>query len=309
MVAPSLSKYTSTLMIGGLFSLIIVPVGLCSGVVFTIQSIFPSFPVQYLTYFGYTFSAIYTVQILLLDKSHLHPFPLDQCQGPRSWLEQKAYAFWMEHFSYFPMTVVANEQKVKLPADKQYIFAVHPHGIHCWPLNCLCFPSSPFDKKFPGLVGKKLTGLAATVVFKIPVVRELFLSMGYIDAGRENAANALDAGRSLFICTGGEDEAMRSRQGEDTVVLLNRKGFVRLALSYGCALVPVFGVGVNDLYKTYDLGTLRMRQKLQKSTGVALPIFHGVFGTYFTTIIFVLTLNIHLCCIFDIDDLMCITNY
>ena len=277
LVAPSLSKYISTLMIGGLFSLIVIPIGLCGGLVYTVQLIFPSFPVQYLVYFGYTFSAAYVVQILILDKSHLHPFPLDQCQRPKTWLEEKAYAFWMEHFSYFPMTIVADEKKVKLPADRQYIFAVHPHGIHCWPLNCLCFPTSPFDLKFPGLVGKKLTGLAATVVFKIPVVRELFLSMGYIDAGRKYATNALDAGRSLFICTGGEDEAMRSCQGED-ILVLKRKGFIRLALSYGCALVPVFGIGVSDLYKTYDLGTLNLRRKLQKSTGVALPIFHGIFG-------------------------------
>ena len=148
-VAPSLSKYISTLMIGGLFSLIVVPIGLCSGAFYTVRLLFPSFPVQYLVYFGYTFSAAYAIQILVVDKSHLHPFPLDQCQKPESWLEKKSYSFWMEHFSYFPMTVVADEKKVKLPADQQYIFAVHPHGIHCWPLNCLCFPGSPFDINFP----------------------------------------------------------------------------------------------------------------------------------------------------------------
>jgi hypothetical protein len=35
------------------------------------------------------------------------------------------------------------------------------------------------------------------------------------------------------------------------VVLLGRQGFVRLALSWGCPLVPVYGVGVTDLYTTY----------------------------------------------------------
>jgi len=42
--------------------------------------------------------------------------------------------------------------------------------------------------------------------------------------------------------------------------------------------VPVFAVGVSDLYKTYDLGTLSLRRKLQKSTGIALPVFHGLYG-------------------------------
>lgn len=56
---------------------------------------------------------------------------------------------------------------------------------------------------------EKLTGLAASVIFKIPVVRELFLSMGYIDADRKVASKALAKGRSLFICVGGEDESLR----------------------------------------------------------------------------------------------------
>ena len=35
-------------------------------------------------------------------------------------------------------------------------------------------------------------------------------------------------------------------------------------------------IKVNDLYTTYDLYTLKFRQKFQKLTGIALPIFHGV---------------------------------
>lgn len=63
------------------------------------------------------------------------------------------------------------------------------------------------------------------------------------------------------------------------MVLNDRKGFVRLALSYGCTIVPVFGLKLNDLYQTYDMGTLSFRQKFQKSSGIALPIFHGIWGT------------------------------
>jgi hypothetical protein len=55
---------------------------------------------------------------------------------------------------------------------------------------------------------EKLTGLAASVIFKIPVVRELFLSMGYIDADRKAASRALSIGRSLFICIGGAAESL-----------------------------------------------------------------------------------------------------
>jgi len=95
--------------------------------------------------------------------------------------------------------------------------------IHCWALNALAFPDSPFDAEF-GLVKEgRMTGLAATVIFQIPVVRELFLSMGYVDASRPVAEKVLQNGRNLFVCTGGEEESMRTVVGKDVVVLNKRK--------------------------------------------------------------------------------------
>lgn len=70
----------------------------------------------------------------------------------------------------------------KLSAGEQYIFGVHPHGIHCWPLNVFAFLSSDFYAHLPTM---RMTGVAATIMFKIPVVRELFLAMRYRDAGRK----------------------------------------------------------------------------------------------------------------------------
>jgi hypothetical protein len=104
--------------------------------------------------------------------------------------------------------------------------------------------------------------------------------MGYVDASRRVCSDALSKGQSLFICIGGEEESMYTTRGQDIVVLQKRKGFVRLALSYGADLVPVFGVGNTDTYKTYAWG-LKYRLWIQKKFGIALPIFHG---RYFTTL-------------------------
>ena len=49
---------------------------------------------------------------------------------------------------------------------------------------------------------------------------------------------------------------------------------MRLAVSYGACLVPVFGAGSSDLYTTYGLG-LGLRMWIQKITGIPLPFFHG----------------------------------
>ena len=176
------------------------------------------------------------------------------------------------------MTCIPWSDDAQLPTTRQYVFAVHPHGIHCMPLSLFTTYGSDFDKKFPNLVGHKITGLAATVIFKLPMVREIFLRWGYVDASRSVAYKVLNCGRSVLVCTGGEEESMYTEKGRDVVVLQNRMGFIRLALAHGADIVPVFGVGNSDTYRTYGF-MANQRRWLQKTTGIALPIFHGRFLT------------------------------
>lgn len=266
-------------MVGALFVLMFPPIMVLVACVKLLDFIVPAMNGLAFYYVGVPVLIIYIVQVLIGDESHLKPLLANIDRLPlTSWLEINAWQFWNTHFKYFPTTIVASDQVILNP-EKQYIFAVHPHGIHCWPMMSFASPQSPFDVKFPGLVGKKLCGLAATVIFKIPLIREIFLRMGYVDARKSVAEKVLSDNLSLFICIGGEEEVMLTNPGCDTVVLLKRKGFIKLALSYGCTLVPVFGVGVSDTFLTYDLGTLKFRKWFQKATGIALPIFHGVFGT------------------------------
>lgn len=98
----------------------------------------------------------------------------------------------------------------------------------------------------------------------------------------------LEQGQSLYIVPGGEEESMWTHQGKDIVVLKHRKGFVRLALSYGADLVPVFGAYNTDVDKTYSFA-FQWRLRLQKKTGIALPIFHG---RCFTTLPYPVPMNL-----------------
>lgn len=271
----------STFIMGGLFGLAMIPktsifllVGLSEeSVVFTY---FVS--KHHVISWVLALIAYYTATVLLTDKAHLTvPKPFTSTNmHPKIW--KGAQDFLLSHFDYFPVTCVPWAEDATLDPNRQYVFAGHPHGIHCWPLNVFALEGSPFDKTFPGLCGKTLVGLAATIIFKLPIVRELFLMMRYIDASRHVVHSCMLSGQSIFVCTGGERESMETKVGEDTVVLSNRKGFVRMALSHGADLVPVFGVGVSDLYTTYSFFG-GMRKKFQQTFGVALPIFHGRWGT------------------------------
>lgn len=211
------------------------------------------------------------------DRSHLEVEGADY-RPPTGVVAKTAKLFWEATLEYMQMTVEPWDEDAKLPPTRQYIFAVHPHGIHCTPLCLFHAKGTPFDKRFPGICENKLSGLAASVVFKIPGVREFFLSCPYIDASRSVAEKALMADRSLFVCTGSGEESLLTRRGEDVLVLSKRKGFVRLALSYGCDIVPIFGVGNSDLFTTYSFAS-GFRMWLQKKLHISIPIFHGRYLT------------------------------
>lgn len=178
--------------------------------------------------------------------------------------------------AYFETSLVTDAGDALKPGQP-YIFGVGPHGIHGFGLSMLADESagSPFYKTFPFLRGK-LVGLVATVLFRVPIVRELFLLSGYRDASRSTCKRALKEGNSLYLIVGGEAESLLSRPGRDDVVLAGkgRKGLIRLALETGAPLVPVHTFGNSDTYNT-SFFLYGLRKWLSKKYRVCLPLFTG----------------------------------
>jgi len=83
-----------------------------------------------------------------------------------------------------------------------------------------------------------------------------------------------------MIVVGGAAEALEAVPGTETrLVLGKRKGFVRLALSLGADLVPVYCFGENELFSQVinpEGSRLRKLQEWGKKTfGFSIPIFYG----------------------------------
>jgi len=157
------------------------------------------------------------------------------------------------------------------PAKEPVILAVHPHGV-----------ASDYRILMDGMLcealpGRKVLTLSASVLFCIPLLRELCLWTGCIDASRPVATRALRRGCSLMVLPGGELEQIRTRAGVEEVCLSTRLGFVKLALQAGAPLVPCYAFGCVDLYSTYSV-FFAPREWLRKRLGICIPLYRGSIG-------------------------------
>lgn len=125
----------------------------------------------------------------------------------------------------------------------------------------------------------------ATVVFKIPIYRELMLWSGCVDASKKTAVSVIKSGRSVYVLPGGEMEQMLTVEGNPTgcnywsegkhrVWLNTRKGFVRLAVEFGLDIIPIYAFGETDLFSVSDF-LLPLRIWICKRFHVATPLAYS----------------------------------
>ncbi|XP_050523969.1 2-acylglycerol O-acyltransferase 2-A-like isoform X2 [Daktulosphaira vitifoliae] len=190
------------------------------------------------------------------------------------------YCLIWKHFKdYFPMMLV---KTYDLPADKTYLFVVHPHGLLGWgQFSNLITCVGPFRKIFPG-INTYLHVLG--VHFCIPFHREVLMSHGLRDSSERTISKILNGkkGNASVLLVGGVVEAFKSYPGPITIVINNRKGFVRIALKTGASLVPVFSFGENNVYKKQVLETDSFLYKFLKLIGWkgdrVIPQGRSLFG-------------------------------
>ncbi|NWR02089.1 DGAT2 acyltransferase, partial [Paradoxornis webbianus] len=196
----------------------------------------------------------------------------------------RRWTVWKHFRDYFPVKLVKTHD---LSPSHKYIIGSHPHGILCvgafW--NFIT-GSTGFEELFPG-IRSFLTTLAGN--FRLPVFREYLMSgapvlrpaaglfpvtrraIGYL-LSQKSTSNA------VAIVIGGAAESLSCRPGVTTLILKNRKGFVRMALRHGVFLVPS-SFGENDLFHqvVFEEGSwMRSVQWcFQKMIGFAPCLFYG----------------------------------
>ncbi|XP_075384260.1 2-acylglycerol O-acyltransferase 3-like [Tenrec ecaudatus] len=198
-------------------------------------------------------------------------------QGGRCSMWIRNRTIWKYLRDYFPIKLV---KTAELPPDRNYVMGVQPHGIMGFGYICnFCTETNAFSQQFPGL-RPFLATLAG--VFCLPIYREYALSTGFVSVDRQSLDYILSqnpCGQLMVIVVGGAQEALYSGPGQHSLVLLNRKGFVRLALRHGASLVPIYSFGENDIFNTKtfpaDSWQYRCQRTIQKLVGFAPCIFFG----------------------------------
>ncbi|CAM5140422.1 unnamed protein product [Eretmochelys imbricata] len=198
-------------------------------------------------------------------------------QGGRRSAWVRNWPVWKHFRDYFPIQLVKTHSLVP---SHNYIIGAHPHGILCVGAFCnFITESTGFSEKFPG-IRPFLATLAGN--FRLPVFREYLMSGGLCPVTRQAIGYLLSqngSGNAVAVVIGGAAESLSCQPGITTLILKNRKGFVRMALQHGAHLVPAFSFGENDLFRqvVFEEGSWMrgIQKRFQKLVGFAPCVFYG----------------------------------
>jgi len=180
---------------------------------------------------------------------------------------------WRRLVAYFPGRIT---QACPLENNQQYIFAAFPHGT-CTVQHVLTMTDGAHMLSQVHQGDRR--DLAASVLFLMPVVRELLLLLGNVDAGKSTAHHNLKKRRSLLIFVGGEAEQLLTKERENKVFLARRLGFIKLALLHGTPLVPMYCFGENETYHVSQ-ALMGFRKWLQRTFHIGVPLCWGRWGSF-----------------------------
>lgn len=203
----------------------------------------------------------------------------DQGGRPSAWI--RSWKLWSHMADYFPVRL---HKTVDLDPKRNYIFGCHPHGVLCiGTFTNFCSLGSGFKSLFPGM-NSYLTMLP--LWFKIPFHRDYLMAGALVPSTKKSITYLLDepaGGNVVAIIPGGAPESLLARPGDVVLILKPRMGFLKIALTKGVPLVPVFSFGDHYLWEQSPNPkgsfTRTFQDKAQKIMDFALPMFHarGIF--------------------------------
>lgn len=134
----------------------------------------------------------------------------------------------------------------------------------------------------PSLEGMLCRGLAARMAVEVPIFKQIMRSVGIVDANRKTARHVLEKPSCLGISTGGVAEIFETNNEDETVLLKERVGLIKLAIRTGADLQPAYIFGSTKTLSCWTgegiPGGPSVLKRVSRKLGFGLAIIFGRFG-------------------------------
>mmetsp|Transcript_22506 Transcript_22506/g.35563 ORF Transcript_22506/g.35563 Transcript_22506/m.35563 type:complete len:310 (+) Transcript_22506:34-963(+) len=173
----------------------------------------------------------------------------------------------LKYFDYDEVLEISHSEVKKIEESKKIIFAAVPHGVMSFCGMCHGIKCADEGYNIPPTA-------AASVILKIPILRNIFGLYGLIDASKKSLIKQLKKG-SVLIYIGGMAELFLSSPTREELHLNDRKGFIKLAMVTGSEVVPVYFIG-----NTSGLRVLRSAalSRVSRALGASVTWTWGLLG-------------------------------
>ncbi len=161
------------------------------------------------------------------------------------------------------------EDGAKFDKNQRYVFGYVPHGLY--PLGAAYLPLLPaWRRLMPGI---RPPTLCASIVFVLPVLRDLLQWLGLRVVTKQTFIRTLEQRNSLIVVPGGQAELVltsRLKSHREAAIYAGHKGFIRLALQQGARVCPILCFGEAASLSNF-VDTPRMHQWSYKKFGFPVP--------------------------------------
>lgn len=117
-------------------------------------------------------------------------------------------------------------------------------------------------------------------LWRVPVLGAFLTSVGAIPGEPSRAIELLSAGELVIVYPGGVDDSFKTKAHRYELQWGERAGFARVAMRARVPILPVAGLGIDDMYDVVGREPW-IGRRLLGSPRYDLPIAFGAFGTPF----------------------------
>lgn len=160
--------------------------------------------------------------------------------------------------------------------QQSYIFAFHPHGRMFYSNTMMIQLDNIW--RYPFLPKGDLFAAAAAGFFSVPFLRNLLYMIGAMPASRANIVRRLRQGNHVAIVVGGVKEVcVGTEDNVDTLYLLKRKGFIKIAMEEKAGIIPIYCFNENKLFCHDPKWLLKFWENVNRHVNVGVPFMRGIF--------------------------------